>query len=882
MRLIYQLLYVTLLLAGICLPAHGYAQGSTPARITLNGYVVDSITGERLEFINLHEKGTTNGTMTNTNGAFELLVRPGGQLVISCVGYRTKTVSTGTRTRQLTILLAANDYQLSEVVIKPRREHYRRRNNPSVELARKVIEHKDDYSLSRLDYFDCQHYDRMTYSFNNFDTGVQEKWRKKFPFIDQYIDTALLSGSPILPISTEEKVITQFYRSSPRATKRRIEAHKRAGLDDMFPPDMIATMKTEVFPEIEINDNDVYIFTNKFVSPLSSSMAIAFYKFYLRDTVTFDDGKRYIDLGFAPLMPEQMGFIGHLWISTDSTYFVKRAELNIPPDINLNFVRNMRIVIEQDRLPDSTRVTLSKTFDSEMNVTSGTLGLYAHRTSAYSNFNFVATPDSARIFAQSAPTFEAKDLLTKKELARIDPATLDIEARDDAFWEVHRFGQEGQKRSHSVQAMMTQMREVPFFKYSEMVLTWLFKGYIPLGTKPYEENKFLYGPLNATASYNAFEGLRLRTGGITTARLNPYVFASGYFAYGFKDNEPKFDTRLEWSFNKKKMHANEFPIHSLRFDYEYDTHLLGEDPVTGKDNFLLSFKRNEEEKVTYIRKGSLTYTHEFWSGFSFYLKGTLQRETATHLTEFERVGDNRLLPRYDMAIGAAQLRYAPHETFIQTRTSRIAINHENPIFTLVHFAAGKGVLGSDFDYQRTEFRFEKRFWLSAFGYVDVDLKAGAIWTQSPFTLLHLPNANLGYTIQDGSFSQLNAMEFVNDRFAEWNLKYFLNGWIFNTMPLFKKLKWREVVTFRGFYGKLSEKNDPDALRADGSFRNPDLFRFPSDGTVYKMGHEPYMEVTFGIENIFRLLRVEYIRRLNYLDHKNVQENGIQVAVHLNF
>ena len=630
----------------------------------------------------------------------------------------------------------------------------------------------------------------------------------------------------------------------------------------MMPNEIVQVMKTEVFPEVEIQNNDIYLFTNKFVSPLSS-FAPAFYKFYILDTIRLDDGLRYVDLGFAPLVAESFGFVGHLYVSTDTTYFLRRAELNVPRDINLNFVRNMRIVIDQDRLDDGTRIVRSKTFDSEMNVFENTMGLYAHRTCAYSHFSFDSPADTS-IFSHWGPVIE------HPQLAK----------RDTAYWSAHRYGL-GIPQERSVASMMRDMRRVPFFYYSEQVLTALFKGYISVGKKPYEENKFLYGPLNTTVSYNSFEGIRLRGGGITTANLNKHLFGFGYAAYGLKDKEWKYNGELEWSFKPKKMHANEFPIHSLRFTYRYDTKLLGQDPTTSKDNFLLSAKRGDEQ-ITYERRAQVLYTSEHWNGFSYKLNLEHTREYATRLTAFRQVGYGGEVPYYDMSVATLTLRFAHNERFMQSRTSRIPINKQTPVFTLTHSIARKGTLGSDFDYQRTDFKFFKRWWLSAFGYVDINLKAGKVWSQSPFTMLCLPNANLAYTIQDESFSQMNAMEFVNDEYASWDLVYYLNGCLFNTVPLFNRLKWREVVSFRGLTGHLSPKNDPMAVTAEGKWRNPTLYRFPSDDAVYKMDDTPYMEFAVGIENIFKILRVDYIRRLTYLDHPDIRKNGVQVTMHLTF
>ena len=843
-------------------------QGTT--RVTLQGYVCDSISGERLEFITLQEKGTTNGTITNTDGSYTLLLRSNGTLVASCVGYKTKEIRANGKSRKEIIELVPNDYQLSEVVVKPKREHYRRRGNPSVELARRVIEHKHDHALTEHDYYRCERYENTTYSLNNFSGPLYRGWKKKFPDIDQYIDTAY-SGSAVLPVSSDESMTRVFYQRDPQRTRTICEGKRHVGMDEMLPSDLVAKAQTECFPEVDLDANDIYMFTNKFVNPVSR-FAIAFYKFYILDTLTFDDGKRYIDLGFAPLIPEQFGFIGHLYIATDSTYFLKKADLSIPPDINLNFVRNMHIIIEQDRLPDSTCIITRKKFESEMTIVGETTGLYAQREMVYSKFDF-SEPDAQTqvVLNGFTPHHEANNMLQ----------------RDESFWQEHRGG-ENVSRDNQVNDMLTAMRKRPFFKYSEMVLTWLFKGYIPLTSKPFEENDFLYGPLNTTASYNSIEGLRLRTGGLTTAHLSRHWFGFGYLAYGCKDHKLKYDTKLEYSFKNCKSHSNEFPMHKLVFDYNYDTNLLGQDPTTSKDNFLLSLKRDDTEKISYERRAELSYIREYYGGFSFKLQNTWLREYSTEFAPFRRVGTSTQETPwgdkyYDLCYATIQLRYAPHETFIQSRINRTSINHQHPVFVLQHSVGAKGVLGANYDYQRTDFTFEKRFWLSAFGYIDTQLKAGQVWSKSPYAMLCLPNVNLGFTIQDHAFTQMNAMEFVADRYCQWDLVYYLNGWILNTMPIMKKLKWREVVSFRGYWGDLSDRNNPTATLSDGSWRNPDLYHFPTEGTeVYTKMKYPYMEATIGVENIFKLLRVEYIRRLNYHDHPDIAKNGVQVAVHISF
>ena len=840
--------------------------GRTATRVTFQGQIVDSLTNLPLDFVNIAEKGTTNGTISDTEGRFSMLVRAGSTIMISSLGYEPMQIKASNRKQNLTIKLVPSDIQLSEVVVKPKKERYRRKDNPAVALIRNVIAHKDDHSPEKKDFFTQNRYDNITYSLNNFDEFYVRQWKKKFKFIEEFVDTAVVSGAPVLPVTTDERVETHYYNKNRGLTRVVTEAEKHAGLDDMMPEEMVAMLKKEVFPELDMKEDNIYLYRKKFVSP-TSSFGPTFYKYYILDTLQLSDGNKYIDLGFAPALPQSFGFVGHLYVSLDSTYFVKHAELNIPPDINLNFVRNLHVEIENDRLPDSTRVVLRKSFDSELNITSGSLGFYAHRIIRYSDFKD-DEPELSKAIFSLPPLVESLNLAKN--------------SADMQFWKYYR-KTDDYDQDKSVEAMMVRMRQVPFYKITEMILGWLFKGFVPIDGKPDDESKLLIGPCNALASWNKLEHLRLRVGGITTANVNHHLFGAGYVAYGIEDHKWKYDASLEYSFRRKKMYANEFPIHSLKLETSYDSRELGLNLATNRDNFVTSFRRTADPKFTYIRSNSLQYTLEFWNHFSIKLKGELMREYQSRLGRFEQIGTGFNIPHYDLGLGTINLRWAPKESFMQMRTTRIRVDDRHPVFELTHQIAKKGVFGSDFDYQRTDFKFSKRFWLNVLGYADFDIEAGKVWTQAPYTLLSMPNANTGYTVQKGAFSQLNSMEFVYDQYASWNIVWKLNGLLFNSLPGIRHLKLREIVTFRGVYGSLSEKNDPDKMMYDGvTPMNPGLYKFPTNGEVYRLGDAPYMEAAIGIDNIFKILRVEYIRRINYLDHKNTSKNGIQIAIGINF
>ena len=379
--------------------------------------------------------------------------------------------------------------------------------------------------------------------------------------------------------------------------------------------------------------------------------------------------------------------------------------------------------------------------------------------------------------------------------------------------------------------------------------------------------------MNTTLSGNTVEGLRMRVGGTTTAYLNKHLFGSGYVAYGTKDGIFKYNGQLEYSFRKKKEHPNEFPIHSIKGSYSYDLNQLGQHYIfTNKDNVFLALKRKKDVMNTYLRKAEVTYKREHYFGFSYELSATHLTEYASSYLPFISSTDGTPIHDYSMGEMSLSLRYAPNEKFYQMRNQRVPITLDAPVFTLTHTAAKKGILGTDYDYNLTEFGFQKQLWLSYFGYTKIKAKAGKVWNKVPFPLLTIPNANLSYTIQSESFAMMNAMEFMTDQYASLGVVYHANGYFFNRIPLLKWLKWREVLSFHGIYGSLSDKNNPRL--------NSGLYTFPT--TSYTLGKEPYMEAGVGIENVFKILRVDYIWRLNYLDNPNIDKRGIRIALEFKF
>ncbi len=829
---------------------------------TIKGTVTDSITGEALPYVSLILKETTTGAATDIDGTFSFTTSSNSSkiLEVSYLGYTTKNIQIQLgRTNNLDIKLAPTGIELNEVVVKPGHEHYSRRNNPAVDFVRKVIELRDANDPFNHDYYSYDKYQRMVFAMNEYQPKEHKDGKTgRFDFLVDFIDT-LDAGTTILPLSEREHLETVYYRREPKSEKHLVRGHKSAGVDEIFSRDGIQQFLDEAFKEVDIFQNNIPLFLQRFVSPLSS-IGPTFYRYYLLDTLEIE-GQQCMDLGFAPFNSESFGFTGHLYVTLDSTYFVRHVHLNVPKDINLNFVSHMSIEQTFRREPDGTRIITKDDIQVNFKLTEKSKGMYAQRLIIYSNHSFdIPNTHELSIFEQSAPSISAKNAYSQTE----------------KFWEDNR-PKEGQRRNpNSVDKMMQKLRSIPIFYATEKIVSVLVSGYVPV-IKNEEQNKFEFGPMNTTISGNAIEGARLRVGGTTTPVFHKRWTLDGFAAYGFRDQKMKYDALVEYSFIDRKQYRKEYPVHSLRLEYMYDINKLGQQYMyTSKDNFLLSIRRKRDTRATYLRKAELTYTREHYNGISYSAAIRNKREYATPYAVFERInadGTQTPLGHYDMSEMELNFRYAKGEKFYQTRNTRIPITFDALIFNVSHIMAWKNVLGSDYNYQRTDVGIQKRFWFSAFGYTDIILKGGKVWSKVPYPLLILPNANLSYTIQPEAYTNMNAMEFLNDEYLSWDVTYYLNGNLLNRIPLIKKLKWREVFTFRGLWGHLTDKNNP-AINGEG------LYAFPEGSLT--MNKEPYMEAGVGIENIFKFLRLDYVWRLNYLDNPNIQKHGIRATMRISF
>ena len=739
--------------------------------------------------------------------------------------------------------------ELQELVVKPKRQKYRKKGNPAYELMQDIRAKAERYDPTKLDStYSYDFYEKIVLGMNDM---VIDPDNKTFGFLNAYQSIAYNTGKPIILLSIKEKGGVESWKDGKKKTV--VTARENAGVDDAFNQENLNKLLEDILRPINIYDNDIALMQQRFVSPLGR-IAGDYYHYFINDTITFrDDPRKFLELVFAPVNPESFGFTGRFYVADDSTRFIRRVAMRVPLAINLNYVDNIYITqeFEQDSL--GYRHLKNEDMALELRIIPGTPSFYGHRARAQNGFN-IHEDESSQSFPEILIDTISPFLPESPPLVRLIPLSI---------------------AEKKLAGIHDDMKKSPILYWAEKVIMVVAKGYIgtPWKGKP---SKFDFGPVNTLISYNTLEGLRLRVGGMTTGALSPHLFGRGYAAYGFRDHRWKYEIEGEYSFRRKQLHAREFPVHSLRATHKYDTDMLGQHYLfTNPDNVFLSLKRKESDLATYRRLSMLEYTLELENNFSVVAGFRHQIQFASPFVKFIN-GAGHHFHNYTQSSFFVKLRYAPGEVFYEGRTVRSPINMDAPVFMLTHEFGPKGFLSSAFTMNVTELSVQKRFWFSAFGFADVILKGGKIWSKVLYPALLWPNANLSYTIQPESYSLMNPMEFANDWYGALDLTYWLNGLIFNRIPWINKLKLREVFTFKLLSGGLTNKNNPE--------NDSELFRFPeiSSRGVSTLGKTPYMEIGAGIDNILTILRVDYVWRLTYRDLPGINRSGLRVSLHFSF
>lgn len=713
--------------------------------------------------------------------------------------------------------------QTEKVVVKGRKSQYRKRGNPAVELAERLIAARDVGNPNKASNLIFTRHEKIIISLDEFKLLDSTS---KLAALNNNVIINTFTGHAMLPLSLKERVIETTVHNG---TKGERELSKQSyGVDEKIDAESVMGYLETAMESVDLFTDYISLVQRRFLSPLARS-APDFFKFHLDPDTTTINGSPCVRLVFFPHNKEGLGLRGSLFVRADSSLFIERAMITMPLTADVNYVR--RLDIELRYRLDSTgyRLLDHEDLNIDLSVVDGTPQMNARRINQYLGYEFLSGNNPL-------PSVRAAH-----SVSRID--TSDIER---------------------VRTVTRTLRRRPLYLIMEELTVLATQGYLGTG----KNSKFDFGPILNFISGNELEGTRLMVGGITTPNLIKRMFFEGYVAYGIRDERWKYALAVEYSFNSKVNHLRQFPIHSLRLSYTDDVNKFGTPfGMSSPDNVFSWLKRAPDSALTYMRRAELSYSREFESHLSFSITARHYTQSASAVLQFAPTIDRYKISELDL-----RLRYAPGEVIFQTKRRRYNLQKYYPVVELRHSSSLAGFLGSDYSSHLTELDFTYRLNIQPLGYLDLMVRGGGQWSTVPYMLLPHPRTNLSYVVRTGSFSLMRPLEYLYDRYVQWDISYYMDGLLLSRIPLIKKLKIREVLTFRGVWGTLTGKNNPSINMA--------LPPLPSSSSA--IGGEPYMEVGVGIENILNIFRIDYVWRLTYLDNPSAIGGGILIGATFKF
>ena len=794
----------------------------------VTGKVLDEKTKEPMPFVNLIFKNTKTGATSDFDGNYDITTSDNCDSVIaSYVGYkRTAVKIKGGTTQTINILMAENSFQLQAVEIHPG-------ENPAFRILRKVIAHKPQNDREKLKAYEYETYNKIEFDLNNISKDFKNrKIMKPVKFIFDNIDSTNKNEKPFLPLFITETLSNFYYRSSPTDKKEVVQASKISGVQNSS----ISQFLGDMYLNVNVYDNSIVLFTKNFESPVSSNGQF-FYKYYLIDSMYIDNHRCY-QIQFKPKRKQEFCFEGNMWIA-DTTFAIKRLEMSIATDANINFINGLSVIQDYERV-DSAWMLHKDKLVIDFQVQDNQMGIYGRKSTSYKNY-VINKPHPDKFYASE------NNIVIDEEAVQ----------KTDDYWKSVRHDTLS-KNEVAIYKMVDTIQTLPVYHTWVDAVTLLITGYKTYGY-------FDVGPYFSLVSFNGIEGLRLRIGGKTSKEFSKWYQLNGYVAYGLKDNQYKYEMGYKTFLSKK-------PRILTGISYKSDYEILGQSATAfTQDNILSSlFRARSLKNMTAIEKTEAFYEQEWFPGFS-------NKVLFTNKIFSQILGEkylfNTLNNKYDERefINASEVsiltRYARNEKFAGEGFKRVSLGTRSPVLSFQYTYGGKGIFGSEYQYHKLIFTVDDRIYISPIGYTNYIAEGGQVFGKLPYPLLLIHPGNETYIYDYSSYNLMNFFEFVSDRYVSLSIFHHFDGFFFNRVPLFRKLKWREVFIAKGLLGHLNPKN-------------LDVTVLPSGLSALDKG--AYCEVGAGIENILKIFRFDAFWRLTYLDKPQVPQFGIKGSIQFTF
>jgi len=821
----------------------------------ITGKVLDSATHAPLTNVSVRVKNANKGALTDSTGSFRLEAdKNAKQLLVTMVGYNPKTLMLGeSGIQRVTIFMGETYTTLEGITVKFKRGKYRNKDNPAVELIRQVIAHKPENKPGAYNFASFRKYDKTELSMDNLPHWLTEAAViHRYHYLFENFDSTKIPGKKLFPVYIVETVSQEYSRAHPEKTKSLVQAQKSVNYGEFVDMRSISSLLKVMYGDVDLYDNSIDIFGTQLLSPISDA-APTFYMYFIMDT-TVVNGIPVVKLAYLPRNPDDLLFRGALYIPLDGHYAVAKAELGVSRHINLNFVRSFKINLAYEQDFQGHYYMSSSDMVADLGISPRGLGMYGERLISNTGFHT----------SNIIPDYLFKGLS--------EDSTEGASKIPDSLWNTLRSVPLSPVEARAYKNIDSLVGMRSYHRLMD-VGTMLTVGYKQAGL-------FNIGPVGTFYSYNPVEGSRLQFGGRTSPKLSKSLYAETFAAYGLGDNQWKYGLNLTYSFNHHNV-FNYFPLYYLQAGYQRDTRIPGQiNSFSSANSGLSSFTQGPNNQWLYNNLAHMDYLQEFRNHFSYDLGFQYWRqEPAGSLEYLYQTPGNKPDTVREITSSALSvtLRWAPHEKFIQNQEGRFDIATHYPIITLSYNKGIKGLVGGQYNYDALHLNIYRRFFLAPIGYTDVTLDAGYLSGNLPFPLLYIHPANESYFYFYNSYNLMNYEEFVSDHYAGLNFDHYFNGFFFNKIPLLKWLKLREVVAAKILYGGARDENNP--------YKNPAQLRFPTMGGItstYVLNGRPYVEGSVGVFNIFKVLRVDIVKRFTYLEHPYTNSWGMRFSTLVNF
>ena len=739
--------------------------------------------------------------------------------MVSYVGFPTKEVVLPKLVNYNFTITLSEGTNLKEVVVFAGKTS--KKNNPALDILRKIWERRRKNGLKMFKQYQYNKYEKVEFDMNTIDSALMKsRLFRGMEFVFKNVDTSSVTGKTYLPIFINESLSEVYGDNVSKRTKEILKANKNSGIGD---GDGVNTFIKDLYNDFDIYDNYLNFFDKSFTSPLSRT-GIDVYNYVLADTAMIDNKLCY-NIVFYPRRKSELTFKGDFWVN-DTTFAIKKINMAASKSANINWVKEIYIEQEFDVLNDSiflpTRDYMMSDF--ALNKKEESKGVYGKRTTLYRDFKF----DDKK-----------EDSFYKEEINFIDNSAYN---KDDEYWRENRFEQLN-KDEEGIYKMLDTLQTVKKFKRMYNLVSILGGGYIDF-------DKWDYGPIFSTFGYNEVEGLRIRAGGRTYFGRNDIWRLQGYTAYGFEDNKFKYGLSGKWMIDKKRRII-------LSGGDRRDVEQIGASLTTTNDVLGRSyassglFTTGSNGKLTNINLSTVAAEIEPIKNMTVQLGFSYRTlESASNTFSLDYFTDNTLTTTQSEVKQSEinlQFEFMPNRKTIGYGVERKEVDDKYSRLFVNVSSGFKGLLDSDFDYQKLQLYYRQPIVIGAIGRSNLTMEVGKTFGQIPLGLMSVVPGNQTYFIIENTFSNLNFYEFVTDEYATFQWEHNFNGKIFSRIPYLRKLNLREIIGVRGVYGTVSDENR--AINASG--------------LTYLAPEKPYWEYSAGIGNIFKVFRIDCAWRANY-------------------